>query len=71
MNKATSGWILIIIGVVILIWGSFGFKTREKVVDLGPIEASKTTSHHVPYAPIIGVIVIIGGVAVLVSGRRG
>jgi uncharacterized membrane protein YidH (DUF202 family) len=71
VNKATSGWILIIIGVVILMWGSFGFKTREKVVDLGPIEASKTTSHHVPYAPIIGVIVIIGGVAVLVSGRRG
>jgi uncharacterized membrane protein YidH (DUF202 family) len=70
VNKAASGWILIIIGIVVLIWGSFGFKTREKVVDLGPVQASKTTSHHVPYAPIIGVIVIVGGIAVLVSARR-
>jgi hypothetical protein len=70
VNKAASGWILIIVGLVVLIWGSFGFKTREKVVDLGPVEASKTTTHHVPYAPIIGAIIIVGGIVVLVSARR-
>ena len=70
VNKAVSAWILIAVGVIVLIWGSIGFKTSDKVVDLGPIEASKTTSHHVPYAPIIGAIIIIGGIVVLVSARR-
>ncbi|HZQ56354.1 MAG TPA: hypothetical protein VFB14_29470 [Bryobacteraceae bacterium] len=70
MNKTVSGWILIAIGLVVLIWGSFGFKTRESVVDVGPIHASKDTTHHVPYWPILGGIIIIGGIAVLISGRK-
>ncbi len=69
MNK-TGGWILIVVGLVVLIWGSFGFKTREKVLDVGPIHATKETTHHVPYAPIAGVVIIIGGVVLLVSGRK-
>ena len=70
MNKTTSGWILIITGIVVLIWGSFGFKTRENVVDVGPLHATKETTHHVPYAPIIGGVIIIGGIVLLVSSRR-
>ncbi len=70
MSKTASGWIVILIGIVILIWGSFGFKTREKVVDVGPLHASKDTTHHVPYAPIIGGIIIVGGIVLLVSSRK-
>jgi len=70
VNKAASGWILIIVGLVVLIWGSIGFKTREKVVDVGPIHATKDTTHSVPYAPIIGGLIIVGGIVLLVSARR-
>lgn len=70
MNKRVSGWILIIIGIVVVIWGSFGFKTRKTVADVGPIHATKDTTHHVPYAPIIGGVIIIGGIILLVSSRR-
>ena len=68
MTKSV-GVVLVAIGLVIMIWGGFGFKTREKVLDLGPFEATKETTHHVPYAPIIGGLVFVGGIAVLVSGR--
>ena len=68
--KNPLGIILIVIGVIIIVWGTFGFKTREKVVDVGPIHATKETTHHVPYGPIAGAIVLIGGVVLLVSGRR-
>ena len=68
MNKSV-GLILIAVGLVVMIWGGFGFKTREKVLDLGPIEATKETTHRMPYAPIIGGIVFIGGLAVLIAGR--
>ena len=58
------------LGLIIIIWGAFGFKTRDKVVDIGPIHATKETTHHVPYGPIAGAIVLIGGVVLVASGRR-
>lgn len=70
MNKIVSGWILIVIGIVVLIWGSVGFKTRKTVAEVGPIHATKDTTHYVPYAPVIGGVIIIGGIVLLVSSRR-
>ena len=68
--KTTLGIILIVAGLVIIIWGSMGFKTREKVIDVGPIEATKEETHHVPYAPIAGAILAVGGAFLIVAGRR-
>lgn len=68
MNK--GGWILIVLGLVILVWGAFGFKTRETVINIGPIHATKDTEHNLPYAPLLGGLVLLGGVAILVSGKR-
>lgn len=65
-----SGWILIAVGLVVLVWGVFGFKTRETVIDIGPIHATKETEHNIPYGPVIGGLILLGGVAILVSGRR-
>jgi len=64
-----GGILLIVIGLGIIIWGAFGFKTREKVVDVGPIHATKDKEHNVPYAPIAGAIVAVGGVILLVKGK--
>lgn len=68
MNK--GGWILIALGLIILVWGAFGFKTRETVINIGPIHATKDTEHNLPYAPLLGGLVLLGGVAILVSGKR-
>jgi drug/metabolite transporter (DMT)-like permease len=64
-----AGIALIVIGLAIIIWGAFGFKTREKVVDVGPIHATKETEHNVPYGPIAGAVVALGGVLLLVKGK--
>lgn len=64
-----AGIVLIVVGLAIVIWGAFGFKTREKVVDVGPIHATKDTEHHVPYGTIAGAIIAVGGVLLLVKGR--
>jgi uncharacterized membrane protein YidH (DUF202 family) len=66
----TGGLVLVLIGAVILIWGAFGFRTREKVIDVGPLHASKETTHYTPYGPIAGGILLIGGVVLMVAGRR-
>jgi hypothetical protein len=60
---------LIVIGIGIVIWGAFGFQTREKVVDVGPIHASKDKEHNVPYGPLAGAVLAIGGVVLLVKSK--
>ncbi len=68
--KTPAGMVLIVVGLVIIIWGAFGFKAPVKILDAGPIHVTKDTTHHVPYAPIAGAIVLIGGVILIVSDRR-
>jgi hypothetical protein len=61
--------LLIVVGIGIVIWGLFGFQTREKVLDVGPIHASRDKEHNVPYGPLAGGILAIGGVVLLVKGK--
>jgi drug/metabolite transporter (DMT)-like permease len=61
--------VLIVVGIGIVIWGAFGFTTREKVVDIGPIHASKDKEHSVPYGPLAGAVLALGGVVLLVKSR--
>jgi drug/metabolite transporter (DMT)-like permease len=50
----TAAILLIAVGIVIVVWGPFGFQTRDKVFDVGPIQARKETTHNVPYGPLAG-----------------
>jgi len=36
-----------------VIWGAFGFQTRETVLDVGPIHASRDKEHNLPYGPLV------------------
>jgi drug/metabolite transporter (DMT)-like permease len=62
--------VLIALGIGIVIWGGFGFTTRDKVVDVGPIHATKDTHHDVPYGTVAGAALAIAGAAMLVK-RNG
>jgi drug/metabolite transporter (DMT)-like permease len=65
----TVAAILIVVGIGIVIWGAFGFKTREKVMDVGPIHATKDKEHNMPYGPIAGAVIALGGVVLLMKSR--
>jgi drug/metabolite transporter (DMT)-like permease len=60
---------LILVGIGIVVWGGFGFQTREKVLDVGPIHATKEKEHHVPYGPLAGALLAVGGVVLLVKDK--
>ena len=69
MNK-TIGVILIIIGLVGLAYGGLTYTTRESVVDIGPIHASREKTHNIPLPPILGALALIGGIALVVTGNK-
>jgi uncharacterized membrane protein YidH (DUF202 family) len=64
------GIVLIVVGVLALAMGGFSYTTREKVLDLGPIQATADKNHTIPLSPIVGVAALIGGIAVLAAGSR-
>ncbi len=64
------GIVLLVIGVLSLAYQGFTYTTQKKVVDIGPIQATKEEHHTVPLPPILGALALIGGVVVLVSDRR-
>jgi hypothetical protein len=59
-----------VLGLFGLAWGGFKYTTREKVVDIGPIHATREQTHNVPLPPIVGAVALIGGVVILVAGRK-
>jgi drug/metabolite transporter (DMT)-like permease len=64
------GIVLLVIGILSLAYQGFSYTTQKKVVDIGPIQATKEEHHTVPLPPILGALALIGGVVVLVSDRR-
>lgn len=62
----TIGVLLIVAGLVGLLYGGFSYTKRDKIIDLGPIEATKTETKTVPLPPIIGALALIGGVVLVV-----
>lgn len=48
----------------------FNYVTTEKVVDIGPIEINKQQSHPVQWSPILGVVLIMGGVVLVVKDKK-
>ena len=64
------GIILIAIGIISLAYGGFSYTTREKLVEtpIGDLTAKK--EHTVPLPPILGGLCLVGGIALLVSGRN-
>ena len=64
------GAVLIILGLVGILWGGFSYTTQKKVIDLGPIQATREKTHEVPVPPIAGAVSLIAGIAFLATGKR-
>jgi hypothetical protein len=71
MKAATIvGILLIVVGLFALISGGITYTDREKVIDLGPIEATTEKRETIPLPPLLGGLALAGGVALLVAGAR-
>jgi drug/metabolite transporter (DMT)-like permease len=64
------GVILIVLGVLGLALGGFSFTRKEKVLDLGPIEASADKKESVAIPPLLGALAVVGGVVLVAAGAK-
>jgi hypothetical protein len=62
--------LLILIGLVALATGGLTYTRREKVIDLGPIEATAEKRDRIPLPPILGGAALAGGIVLLIAGSR-
>lgn len=65
-----AGVVMIVFGVAALIYGGISYTTDETVLDAGPVKAEVTREKSIPLPPIIGAVVLAGGLVLLVLGAR-
>lgn len=64
--------ILIAIGILAFGYQGISYTTREKVVDIGPLEMSADKTRTIPLPPIVGGLALAGGIVLLiVGGKKG
>jgi hypothetical protein len=68
-----AGIVLVVLGALALAYQGITYTHREKVLDIGPIHATKDTEEQIPVPPILGGLALVGGIVLLVAGakRRG
>ena len=67
---AIVGLVLIVLGVIGFALGGFSFTRKEKVLDVGPVEATADKKESVPIPPVLAGLALVGGVVLLVVGTR-
>jgi len=66
-----TGLILLLFGLLITGVTGFNFITREKVVDVGPIQITQNKNHPISWSPLIGLAVMgIGGILYLFNRKQ-
>lgn len=69
-SKNIVALILIAVGVIALAYQGFTYTTREKAVDIGPLQIVTEEKHTLPIPPIIGAIAFVSGLGLLVWNQK-
>jgi uncharacterized membrane protein len=71
MKPATIvGIALILLGIVALSYNRITYTTKEKIVDIGPIEATAEKEKSIPLPPLLGGLLLIAGVGLVAVGYK-
>lgn len=65
------GVLLIVLGVIALAVPSITFMTTERAVDTSFLQINYQKPHTIVLNPIVGVVAVVAGIAMVIAGRRG
>ena len=66
----TLGFILIVVGIVMIVFRGLNIPVEKKVVDVGPLEVSKTENRWLGWPTYAGGIIAVIGVILVVADRK-
>ncbi|MBN8417784.1 MAG: DUF3185 domain-containing protein [Verrucomicrobia bacterium] len=69
MKPSIIAIVLIIIGSIMLVYQGFSYTTQEKAIDLGPIQVTAEKQHYVDLPPVIGGVLLLGGIFMLIKSK--
>jgi len=69
-SMTVVGTALIVLGLVALVYQGITYTSRETVLDVGPLHATADRQKTLPLSPVLGVVALAGGVALLIAGAR-
>jgi uncharacterized membrane protein len=64
------GIALIVLGIVAFAYQGISYTSREKVIDIGPLQASVDTKKTIPLSPLLGGLALAGGIVLVVVGAK-
>jgi uncharacterized membrane protein len=62
--------ILIILGIVAFAYQGITYTSKKKVVDIGSLQVTAEKTRTLPLPPIVGGIVLVGGILLLLVGGK-
>jgi hypothetical protein len=65
-----AGFVLLVVGFVALLAGGFTYTKNDKVLDVGPLEATVKRHERVAISPVVGGLAVAAGVVLLFVGYR-
>ncbi len=64
------GIALIILGAIALAYQGITYTTREKVLQIGPLEATQEVKKTIPLPPLLGGAAVAGGIVLVIIGAK-
>ena len=64
------GIALIVLGIVAFSYQGITYTSREKIIDIGPIQATADTQKTIPLSPLLGGLALGGGIVLVVVGAK-
>lgn len=65
-----AGIVLIVLGAAALAYQGITYTTREKIIDIGPLQMTAERKKTIPLPPLAGGVAVAAGIALVLAGRR-
>ena len=65
-----AGIALILLGILALSYNRISYTSKEKILDIGPIEATAEKEKSIPLPPVLGGLVLVAGIGLVAAGYK-
>lgn len=65
-----TGIAFILLGILGLSYNRISYTSKEKILDIGPIEATAEKEKSIPLPPLLGGLVLVAGIGLVAAAYK-